>query len=387
MRTVFAGKILRLHVAKIGAGNVMKKKYMTFFMTFPVNNWKDIRIRMKKYHYLVIFLAGYFMLAPFMLQKLYTGQESVKTFAEPEAGSGGFWQQLVQFSERNFTGNVTDAVLEGTASENAEDFWKEDSGNIQAGGDEAAGPLQTVSGNMPGDPQQAVSGNMPGDPAQAGVSGNMPGGENGLSENGLNESKSTDIMQETESPENYFQDALFIGDSRTMGLGEYADLDNAVVFASTGMNVYRLYTLKNELQNQETLLEDILAEKQYRRIFFMLGINELGYNFDYTVARYEEEILKLQAVQPDAEIILEANLHVTTKRSGEDEIFNNDNINKMNESIRQIAEKHGFTYVDVNTLFDDESGGLNPEYTYDEVHVLGKYYQQWADWLREEGVK
>jgi len=33
MRTIFARKILRLHAAKIGAGNVIKKK----FMTFPIN--------------------------------------------------------------------------------------------------------------------------------------------------------------------------------------------------------------------------------------------------------------------------------------------------------------------------------------------------------------
>ena len=40
----------------------------------------------------------------------------------------------------------------------------------------------------------------------------------------------------------------------------------------------------------------------------------------------------------------------------------------------------------MNEIFDDETGALNPEYTHDEVHVLGKYYQQWADWIRDNGV-
>ncbi len=34
MRTIFARKILRLDAAKIGAGNVIRKK----FMTFPIND-------------------------------------------------------------------------------------------------------------------------------------------------------------------------------------------------------------------------------------------------------------------------------------------------------------------------------------------------------------
>ena len=85
--------------------------------------------------------------------------------------------------------------------------------------------------------------------------------------------------------------------------------------------------------------------------------------------------------------MLEANLHVTKERSESDAIFNNENIDRINGNIRQIAEKHGFSYIDVNEIFDDETGALNPECTHDEVHVLGKYYQQWADWIREKSFK
>ena len=193
-------------------------------------------------------------------------------------------------------------------------------------------------------------------------------------------------MEEELPPELFFQDTLFIGDSRTMGLVEYADLNNAVVFANTGMNIYRLYSTKNAVRGQEAYLEDILAERQYRKIYLMLGINELGYDEAKTVERFEEEIVNLRELQPDAKIILEANLHVTAARSERDDIFNNENIDRINDNIRQIAEKYELDYIDVNEIFDDESGGLNPEYTHDNVHVLGKYYQQWADWIRENGI-
>ena len=186
-------------------------------------------------------------------------------------------------------------------------------------------------------------------------------------------------------PGEFFKDSLFIGDSRTVGLAEYAVFGNADVFATEGLNVYRLYTSKNSIRNQKGSLADILAGKQYRKIYLMLGINELGFNRENALARYETEVLKIRELQPNAKIILEASLHVTTERSGWDKTFNNEGLNKMNEAIRAIAEKYGFSYIDINEFFDDETGGLNGAYSRDGIHLMGKYYQQWVDWIRETG--
>lgn len=280
---------------------------------------------MRKYHYLVLFLAGFLVIWPFMLHKLYGEQEkNTEVFEE----------------------------LSGEEEEPADQ--KEAPGAA----------VETLSGN------NTVSGNDT-------VSGNEAEAEG--------PEDAPEQPKEAE-PEEFFRNTLFIGDSRTMGLAEYADLDDAVVFANTGMNIYRLYTLKNAVRDQEPYLEDILAGNRFRKIYLMLGINELGYDEGQTVKRFEEEVLKLQKLQPEAKIVLEANLHVTAARSERDEIFNNDGIDRINGSIRQIAEKYGFGYIDVNEIFDDDTGGLNPECTHDEVHVLGKYYQEWADWIRETGI-
>lgn len=296
---------------------------------------------MRKYHYLVLFLIGFLVLWPFVLHKLYIEQEkNTEAFVAQEGAD---------ITEES--GNESET--EGTVSE---------------------------GGIVPGDETLSGNGTAPEDGTEESgdLSMEEEAGEIGSGEPSAN-------AEEEPVPELFFQDTLFIGDSRTMGLAEYADLNNAVVFANTGMNIYRLYTLKNAVRGQETYLEDILAKKQYRKIYMMLGINELGYDEAQTVKRYEEEVLKLRESQPDAKIILEANLHVTVARSERDNIFNNGGIDRINESIRKIAEKYGFSYIDVNEIFDDEAGGLNPDYTHDEVHVLGKYYQQWADWIRETG--
>lgn len=185
----------------------------------------------------------------------------------------------------------------------------------------------------------------------------------------------------------YFDDALFIGDSRTMGLWEYGDLGNATVLADSGMSVYKI--LQENLKSADGgtyTLQTLLEENTYGKIYLMLGINELGYDFDATVKKYEELVSTIRQLQPDAILFIEANLHITKEKSDTSDIFNNDNINRFNEAVSKLADNEHIFYLDVNPLFDDERGGLSPEYTSDKVHVLGKYYLDWSKWLLEQAV-
>lgn len=185
----------------------------------------------------------------------------------------------------------------------------------------------------------------------------------------------------------YWEDALFIGDSRTVGLSEYADLGGADVFADSGMSVYKVFTKKLDLhQSGKQTLEEILSEKQYGKIYIMLGINELGYNHEKTVEMYADMLDKLQELQPKAILFLEANLHVTEEQSSSDKIFNNAAINKINQAIKEMADNKTRFFVDINEVFDDAQGNLDTVYTADSAHVLGKHYTEWADWLMTKGI-
>ena len=201
----------------------------------------------------------------------------------------------------------------------------------------------------------------------------------------------TDIPEESPGSETepgegyaYFDDALFIGDSRTVGLREYGLFDNSDFFATPGLSIYAIPKTKVTVHEWEDVkLEELLANKSYGKIYLMLGMNELGYNFEQTVERYRAFVEELQEKQPQAKLYLCANLHVTIVRTENDDIFNNANINKMNEEIRKLAQEKELPYLDVNILFDDENGNLNEEYTSDDSHVLGKYYEDWCKWLAE----
>lgn len=185
----------------------------------------------------------------------------------------------------------------------------------------------------------------------------------------------------------YFDDALFVGDSRTVGIMEYSNLENATFFADSGMSVYGLARKKIFVPDMgKVTFDEILEGQQYGKIYLMLGMNELGYRFETTKERYQETVAKIREKQENAIIFLCANMHVTQEQSEKDEIYNNTNVNLMNELIASLADGETTFYLDVNELFDDENECLSEEYTSDAFHVLGKYYVDWVDWLCTKAI-
>ena len=214
-----------------------------------------------------------------------------------------------------------------------------------------------------------------------------------------NEKQIEHIDNKTESKKNskhekqtvgkeYFDDALFIGDSRTVGISEYGDLNNAIFFANTGMSVYNVFEKNVSVPQVGKLkLEQLLTYKKFGKIYIMLGINELGYNQEKTLKKYKDLLKFIQEKQSNAIIYIEANLHVKAERSNKDKTINNININKINNEISQLADNEKIFFIDVNEKFDDENGNLSSNYTQDNVHIYAKYYKEWSDWLSQNAVK
>lgn len=185
-------------------------------------------------------------------------------------------------------------------------------------------------------------------------------------------------------PREDFSHTLFIGDSRTVGLSEYGNLEGADIFAGTGMSVFNVFGAQVAVgDNGKQTLEQVLSRNRYETVYLMLGINELGYESQEIVGRYEGVVDKIRGIQPEATLVLEANLHVTQEKSEQSPIYNNDRINGLNREIERIAGEKGCSYIDVNEIFDDDKGNLDSGYSSDGSHVLGKYYAEWGDWIRK----
>lgn len=190
-----------------------------------------------------------------------------------------------------------------------------------------------------------------------------------------------------QAPDGYFHDALFIGDSRTVGMRDYMPLEGADYFASVGMSVYNAQSQSNPVNGRGTIdLSTTLQGKRYGKVYIMLGINEIGCDLNENLRRYNNILEEIRKWQPNAIIFIEANLHVAAARSLYDNCYNNANINHYNQMLAAFADNKTCFYLDVNPIFDDESGCLGAEYTGDNTHVYAKYYAQWNDFLSAHAV-
>ena len=197
----------------------------------------------------------------------------------------------------------------------------------------------------------------------------------------------SNISKKHSVEKSYFNDALFIGDSRTIGISEYGDLNNATFFAYTGMSVYNVFSKTVSVPKVGKLnLEQLLSSKKFGKIYIMLGINELGYNTNQTLENYKKLVDYIKDSQSSAIIYIQANLHVASKKSDKDSIVNNTNINKFNDQISKFADNKRIFYIDINEKFDDDNGNLNSNYTSDNVHIYAKYYKEWSNWLCQNAV-
>lgn len=59
------------------------------------------------------------------------------------------------------------------------------------------------------------------------------------------------------------------------------------------------------------------------------------------------------------------------------------NIPALNAKIKAVAARHGVTYIDVyKSLVTPSTDVMNPEYTNDGLHLLGKGYLKWVEVLK-----
>ena len=189
--------------------------------------------------------------------------------------------------------------------------------------------------------------------------------------------------------ESYFDDALFIGDSRTVGLSEYSGWKNPTYFADVGLTIYDIFDKKiAEVNGKKYTIDKALEKKRFKKIYIMLGINELGTgNTKIFIKEYKEVIEKIRKLQPDAIIFVEAIMKVSKKKSDTDPIFNNKNIKDKNDHLALLADNKNIFYIDVNEVITDKTGGIPEKYTFDNIHLKAAYYNIWTRFLLKHGIE
>lgn len=185
----------------------------------------------------------------------------------------------------------------------------------------------------------------------------------------------------------YFDDALFIGDSRMLGFGMYSGLNNATFYAVTSFSIFRYETMPVvQTATGKVPIFDALPYDQFTKIYIKVGLNELGGSDAAFIQVYDEFVTKLREMEPRAIIYTHAILPVTAAKSASDHTHSNENINARNEALRQYAEEHKCYYIDVKPVVSEPDGSLMPEMAGDGIHLKAGYMELWKEYLRTHAV-
>lgn len=188
--------------------------------------------------------------------------------------------------------------------------------------------------------------------------------------------------------ETYFHRAVFVGDSIMEGIRQYVararknepTLEDAKFVATTvGISLADLIGEKEQplyysYKGKEQSLGDILTSiEKVDRVFLLLGLNDLAGESDPSIdeilARYLRLIGDLQALLPEAEIIIMTNPPKVASGWLPPYIANRslDNalIADFVNGLRNMCAENGIPYVDMHASLVDESGALPDEYCRD----------------------
>ena len=189
----------------------------------------------------------------------------------------------------------------------------------------------------------------------------------------------------------YFEDAAFIGDSRTDGFLIYSGIGCGENLTSNGLSIFKLAEKKAiTIDGKQYTLLEALALKQYGKVYLSLGINELGYYDDQGFYdSYCQAIDLIRECQPNAVIYIQGLIPLNEDviaETGGASYLKNDHLLVYNDLMKKAAEEKQVAFLDLNPVFADENGQLPREASADGVHLRKAYCEQWLDYLKTHTV-
>ena len=191
--------------------------------------------------------------------------------------------------------------------------------------------------------------------------------------------------------DSYFDDALFIGDSRTVGLSLYSGLKTNY-YSEQGLNVSSVQTKSfvSDGDNKLTLSDALDANPGFRKVYLSFGINEIGWgSTDSFIKSYTSLVELIQKKLPDATIYIQSILPMVKETAENDRykpMGGNGKVAEYNERLYKLCEEKGLRYINLNEIFADSDGNLTVTDSGDGIHLGVASSKAWADYLRTHTV-
>lgn len=196
------------------------------------------------------------------------------------------------------------------------------------------------------------------------------------------------VPESARAKSNYFDDAMFIGDSITSGIELYDLTQKSVVLAATGLGLENTSQPIIKVGDEYLDLMSAMNAHNPKKIYIMLGMNNLnGSVYSVLIKNYATLIDEIKGLFPTATIFVQSVLPITKQKSDSGTFVTNQDIDSFNEMLLQMTLEKQVYYLDIASSFKDEEGNLPTGASAgDGIHLTTLYYSKWFDFLKTHTI-
>nr|WP_319487515.1 GDSL-type esterase/lipase family protein [uncultured Caproiciproducens sp.] len=217
---------------------------------------------------------------------------------------------------------------------------------------------------------------------------------------------STAVVEQSDKADaSYLDDAVFIGDSVSLKLKNYvtakrkteAGFFGKAQFLAAGsmgsgnaLKPLDSSSIHPSYNGKKALLEDNIAAMGAKKVYIMLGANDLAvYGLDGSINNMSKLLSKIKAKSPGAKIFVQSATPIIKEQQMTN--LNNPNLAAYDAKLNDLCKQNGYYYIDVASVMRNSEGNLKPEYCSDPndlgIHFTDKACQIWIDYLLTHTVK
>jgi hypothetical protein len=176
----------------------------------------------------------------------------------------------------------------------------------------------------------------------------------------------------------YFDDAVFVGDSMVMGLDMY-DYDEVLAgadfFTDEDMTIADVGDYVSQWETGA-----------YGKIYVGVGIDELSLDQDVLRSQLEDMIDDLQAYDTGALIYLMSVTPISEYKSGTSSVYTQSLALAFNELLQELAQERNVYYLDVYSVLCNSDGYLPSDVTMDGIHFTPAHSSAWFEYIQTHYV-
>ena len=186
-------------------------------------------------------------------------------------------------------------------------------------------------------------------------------------------------------PEEWFDDALFIGDSITGALSTHTllngGLGDATIVHTNGLGCHHIVRDSRKIPIMGTVMpiEDAVSASGCGKLYLMLAMNDIGTSdIENLRSCWEETLGRIIEKNPDLPIFVQSGTPIRQDR----DYFSQEGMDEYNVMLSEVCEEMGCIYVDITEGLVDETGYMKSELQADIFHMNAEGCAIWVENLR-----